>query len=200
MDVAEPPDGLGDALPSDPYGRGSLVDSLTRWAAEAQVDEAARARSRERWLRHQAAEDTSLASVIADLSERERAVLIHTSAGRRHRGQVTALGTDFIAIQTDTGADILIARHGVTAIRTQPREQQAHSGRFVKLELRLVDAIAAMAEDRPRVTIATGPNDTFNGDLMSVGIDVLTVRIDGDTRANVYIPTAAVVEIALAVA
>ncbi len=193
------PEGWDDQIPPSPFGGNGLIDSLARWAAEAQVDEAAKSRSRERWLRQQAAEETTLWSVMIDLSERNRSVLVQSKVGRRHRGQVSALGLDFVCIRTNAGSDVLIARSAITAVRTQPREQAAHSGRLVQVRLRLHEAIAALVEDRPRVTIAAGP-DVFNGDLVSVGQDVLTLRLDGDTRSNVYVSMDAVSEIALAVA
>lgn len=172
--------------------------SLMRWAAEARVDEAARARARERWLQQQAAEETTFASVVADLSERDRPVLIHTSSSRRHRGRLTALGADFLGLRTDTGADQLIRLAAVTAIRTQPRERQAHSGRLVELDLLFADAVEGLAADRPRVVIGTNADDTFNGELRSVGRDVVTLLIDGDTRSSVYVPLGAVVDLAVA--
>lgn len=199
MSSVHPPEDFGDGGLGNPFGGRDLMDALARWAAEARVDEAAAARSRERWLRQQAAEETTFASVVADLSERDRPVLVHTTNSRRHRGRLTALGVDFLGIRTDAGADVLVSLAAVTAIRTQPREQRAHSGRFVELRLHLADAVAAMAAERPRVVIGTNADDTFNGDLTAVGQDVVTLRIDGDTRASVYVPLTAIVDIALAV-
>ena len=84
MGAGTPPDGLGDGPPIDPFGGPDLTDTLARWVAEAKVDEAARARARERWLQQQAIEETTFPSVVADLADRERPVLVHTSSGRRH--------------------------------------------------------------------------------------------------------------------
>lgn len=173
------------------------MDSLARWAAEARVDEAARARARERWLQQQATEETTFASVIADLAERERPVLVHTSNGRRHRGRLSALGADFLGLRSDTGADVLIRLGAVTAIRTQPGEHPARSGRLVELHLFFADAVAALAADRPRVVIGTAA-DTFSGELAAAGRDVVTLRIDGDTRSSVYAPLSAIVDLVVA--
>ena len=182
----------------NPIDGSNLINALARWAAEAQVDEAARARSRERWLRQQSAEETTFVSVLADLSDRGRAVLVSTTVGHRHLGTIGALGVDFVALRTDSGSDILIATAIIAAVRSQPRDRVALSGRTLSLHLHLADAILAMADERPRVTVATGDKSTVNGELVSVGLDVITVRVDGDTRANVYIPIAAVGEIAVA--
>lgn len=203
--------GFGDGvdLSGASLGGPDLAASLARWAAEARVDEAARARSRQRWMEQAAAEDTTFASVLADLAERARPVLVQTATGRRHRGVVVAIGVDFVAVHTDTGADVLVALGAVTAVRSGPGSQPAHSGRAVTLSRHLADAIAAMAEDRPRVTVSTGGTagsagsgaggEAVNGILRSVGRDVLTLRMDGDSRANVYVPLHAVADIAIAV-
>ncbi len=197
MDDDEFRESLGD-LGANPMGGPGLLDALTRWAAAAQVDEAARARAQERWLQQQASEETTFVSVLADLSERAKAVLVHTSAGHHHRGRVRALGVDFAVLGTGAGTDVLIATNSISSVRTQPGDALAQSGRMIGLHLHLADAMLAMAADRPRVTVTTSDNSTVNGNLVSVGRDVITVRIDGDTRSNVYIPVGSVCEIALA--
>ena len=183
----------------DPLGGGDdLTSALQRFAAEAQVGEAAASRARQRWLQQQAVEETTFAGVLTDLAERGRPVLAHTTAGRRHRGLIRAVGTDFVSISTDTGADVLVATHALTSVRSQPRDTAAHSGRAVSLAMTLADAVAALSEERPRVAIATTDEATLNGELRAVGQDVVTLRVDGDTRANVYVPLGAVTDISVA--
>lgn len=184
---------LGDA-----FGGPDIMSALTRWAAEAAVDEAAQARSRRRWLQRQAEEETTFASVLADLADRGRPVLVQMANNRRHRGSIEVLGVDFVGIRTDTGVDVLAALDRIASVRGGPRDEAALSGRSVAMRLRLSDAVAAMAEERPRVTVATAADGAVNGDLRSVGQDVVTIRVDGDTRANVYVPIGAISEIAIA--
>lgn len=190
----QPSDRWGDPADS---GDG-LTEALHRFAAEAQVGEAAASRARQRWLEQQAIEETTFAGVLADLADRGRAVLVHTTAGRRHRGLLRALGSDFMSISTDVGSDVLVALDAVTSVRSQPRDGAAHSGRAVSLELTFAAAVAALAEDRPRLAVATTDETTVNGELRAVGQDVLTLRVDGDTRANVYIPLGAVTDVSVA--
>jgi hypothetical protein len=191
-------DGGDESGGDNPFDGSNLVNALARWAAEAQVDEAAQARTRERWLQQQAAEETTFVSVLTDLGERQRSVLVHTSVGHRHVGSARALGVDFVVLRTDVGRDVLIATTAITAVRSQPRDPVAHSGRVVALHLHFADAILAMGAECPRVTVTTSDGASFNGDLVSVGRDVITVRVDGDERANVYIPMGSVTEIAVA--
>jgi hypothetical protein len=52
-----------------------------------------------------------------------------------------------------------------------------------------------MAAERPRVTVATGVGEHVAGELRAVGRDVITVGVDGDTHALVYVPVTAVMEV-----
>jgi hypothetical protein len=100
---------------------GDLDARLHRWAAEARVDEAARRRAREWWLRRQAEEGATLAGVLADLLEAGTAVTVHTRSGRQHGGPVRALGADFVAIGAPVGV-VMVALDAVTSLRTRPGE------------------------------------------------------------------------------
>lgn len=176
-----------------------MLESLSRWAAEARADEAARSRSRERWLRRQAEESSTFSGVLADLADRGRPLLFQSGGGRRHRGVIRALGHDFVAVQTDRGAHVLLASHGIRSVRPQAKETEALSGRTVQLDYRFAEAVAAVAEDRPRVLVVVSEVDgTFSGELRSVGQDVVTLRLDGETRSNCYLPLHAIMELTLA--
>jgi len=68
--------------------------ALQRWVADGQVDEAARARSRRRWLEKVATEEATLGGVLLDLAERGRPVIVRTLAGQRVTGPIIAVGAD----------------------------------------------------------------------------------------------------------
>lgn len=192
-----PPGDWADMLGRSTIGGPDLTDSLLRWSAEARVDEAVRARSREQWLRRQAAEGTSFVGVLADLAERGRPVVVHSSTGRRHTAQIRAIGVDFVALSTATGVDVLIRLGAIVAVRSQPGEAPAMSGRTPQVQLHFLEAVAAVAEERARVLVGTATTDSFTGELRSVGSDVLTLRIDGDRDATAYVPLDAVLELAV---
>ncbi|MBA2283054.1 MAG: hypothetical protein H0W25_17730, partial [Acidimicrobiia bacterium] len=61
--------------PSSADGQ-DLLARLAAWAAAARVDEAAAARSRERWLRQAADEGASFTGVLLDLAERGAPVVV----------------------------------------------------------------------------------------------------------------------------
>jgi hypothetical protein len=176
--------------------RPDLLARLSAWAATAAVDEAAAARVRERWLRHAAAEEATFAGVLLDLAERAGPVVIGGRGGRRHRGVIRAVGHDFCAVRLADRTDVLLAYAGIASVRPEPRAQPSAGDRPLELAVGLAEALAAIAEDRPRVLVVTSVDtDGVAGELRSVGRDVLTLRLDGAGRPLAYVPLAAVVEV-----
>jgi len=179
-------------------GTTDLLAELSRWAATARADDAAASRARERWLRQQAVEEATLLGVLVDLAERATPVVVYTTSERRHRGIVRAVGVDFAALRSHAGRDVLIAVDAVSTVRPEARGQPPLGDREIGLDLRLVEALAALVADRPRLFIVTrGAKEGLRGDLLAVGQDVLTLRLDGEPRATVYVPVAAVAEVSL---
>jgi hypothetical protein len=170
---------------------------IDRWAADARVDEAARLRARERWLRRQAQEEGTLAGVLADVAERGAPVAVHVRGGRRHRGAVRAVGADFVALRS-ARADVIVALAAVTSVRTLPGESSTIGDRSIATSLRLVDVLGELAAEGASVALATaGGDDPIAGALRSVGQDVVVVRVAGAGAAAVtaYVPIAAIVEV-----
>ena len=179
------------------------VGDLERWAADARAREAADARVRERWLRAQAAEGGSMAGVLLDLAERRETVVVATMPGRRHRGVVTGVGEDFVAIQAPSGTITLVALSGLGDVRVADRAPGSGSRVAATtgdrpgggaLGARLADVLAQAAGGRPRVLVQTGAASVV-GDLRAVGLDVLTVQTDGDA-GPVYVGLVSVSEVA----
>jgi len=183
---------------------GADLDArLHRWAAEARVDEAARRRAREWWLRRQAEEGATLAGVLADLLEAGTAVTVHSRSGRRYRGRVRALGADFVAVGAPVGL-VLVALEAVTSLRTPPGEPAVVGDRpFGDADVRrplLRDVAAGLAVDRERVVLVTGAGEgegeAIAGVLRSVGQDVAVVR-GGDPPVACYVALDAITELIL---
>ena len=179
-------------------GGADLLSRLARWAAEASADAAAESRARERWLRQAAEEEASFAGVMLDLAERRAPVVIGGRAGRRHRGVVRAVGSDFVGMKLADGTDVLLSLAGIASVRPEPRAVPAPGDRPVTVDIGLAEALAAVAEDRPRVLVVTMADaDGLAGELRAVGRDVLTLRLDGADRTPAYVPVASVVELRL---
>jgi hypothetical protein len=174
---------------------GEGLDSrLDRWVAEARVDEAVRRRARERWLRHQAEEDASLAGVLADVAERGAPVTLHAQGGRRHRGEVRALGRDFVALRSAT-SDVVVALGAITSVRIEAGRGATLGDRSVATALRLSDVLAELAAERAAaLLVTTGGDDAVAGVLQSVGRDVVVVRLAGDAAGTAYVPLGAIAE------
>jgi hypothetical protein len=59
--------------------------------------------------------------------------------------------------------------------------------------MRLGDALAAIAGDRPRVQVVAA-RETLTGELRAVGADVVTLRIDGRPAGVVYVALSSISE------
>jgi hypothetical protein len=169
---------------------------LERWAADARAREAADARVRERWLRAQAEEESSLAGVLLALAERQETVVLTTVFGGRHRGVIAGAGVDFAALRAPAGATTLVAFAALADVRVvgAGRRSTTTTGQAtVALGVRLGEVLAQAAGQRPRVSVQAGAA-TVVGDLRAVGGDVLSLRADGDAGV-VYVALASVSEV-----
>jgi hypothetical protein len=172
-----------------------LAARIDRWAADARVDEAARLRARERWLRHQAEEEGSLAGVLADVAERGASVALHVRRGRRHWGEIAALGSDFVALRS-AGADVIVALPAVTSVRTLPGEAPTIGDRSIGTSHRLVDVLAGLAAERAAVLLVLADGDEAVGGVVRwVGQDIVGVRVAGGAAVTAYVPVGAIVEV-----
>jgi hypothetical protein len=199
------------------------LDDLERWAADARAREAAGARVRERWLRAQAEEGANLAGLLLGLAERREAVLVTTAPGGRHRGVVTGVGVDFVALEAPGGAITLVALGALATVKVVADEGRATGGRAaaggrpgrgrggavtggaatgdgsgldrLTFGVRLVDVLGQAAGQRPRISVQAGATSVV-GDLRAMGDDVLTLRGDG-AAGLVYVSLASVSEVSV---
>jgi hypothetical protein len=196
--AAVEPDGepMPPPVPEDAsglLGGGELAGdvSLDRWAADARADEAAAARSRERWLAQQAVEEATFAGTLVALAERVDRVVLLLAGGGRRTGVVSAVGDDFCELR-DRGRIVLVALDAIASV--QPHEQRGPAtGSSAPGDRRLLGALALHCGDRPRVQVVTRGGESVGGILVAVGEDVITVEVDG-ARGVVYIRAGAVAE------
>lgn len=202
-----PPDDIGPALfaagpgggPGSAAG-GGLTARLERWAADARVDEAARARSRERWLRRQAEEERTLAGVLADLLESRTAVTVETVApGASFAGVVRAVGADFVALGAEArpAGEVVVALAAVASVATRAGTPEVLGDRRARGTMRLAEVVAALAAGRDEVRVVTRDGGTVGGTVASVGQDVVVVRSGGARPATTYVPVDALVAVAV---
>lgn len=173
-----------------------LLADLARWAGDQRADDAARSRSDEAWLRRQAEEEALFTGLAVDLAEQGVQVTVRTTAGRRHHGVVVAVADDFLVLGAATGQSVFLPYRSIAVVRPSA-SAGAGSARRPPLGARLVHALAGMAADRPRVMVVVDGEDTVNGELVSVGVDVCTLRLDGTPQATVHVRVDAVNEVTL---
>lgn len=161
---------------------------------DARAEERGAEREHERFLRQAAEDSARLAGTLVDLAERGSVVSLRTSAGRAHHGQVRLVGSDFCVVATDAG-DVWLAFSALCTVRPHTGERHAPAtGDRAAVDLLLVEALARIAADRPRVVLVAG-GDVVSGELAAVGEDVVTLRLDGEGRAVCYVSMPAVGEV-----
>lgn len=174
-----------------------LVGQIIRWLAERRSDDAAAARTRERWLRQQAQEEGTFAGVLLDLGESQCAVVVHSAGDRRHRGAILAVAQDFAVVGTNGALDVLLHFSGIASVRQEPGSRDTAGDRTVALDTTLGEVLVGLAGERPQVFVVTLDGTGLSGQLRSVGRDVMTVRLEGEGRPSVYVPMASVAEVGL---
>lgn len=150
------------------------MDPFLRLLDDARADERSAARIRERLLRQAAQEGASLVGTLLDLAESGAPVTVRTIVGRTFSGPLELVAADFVAV----GADAWVATAAVATVRPGSGAGAA-AGDRVAADLTLLDALALVAPDRPRAAFVVGGGDTVAGELLAVGTDVVSVRLDG---------------------
>jgi hypothetical protein len=180
-----------------------LAAALAAFVGDARAAEAAGSRSREAFLRRSAAEEGSFAGILVDLAERATPVLVTGAAGRRQRGVLTAVGSDFAVLRTAEDRDVLLAHRGMASVTPEAGAAEVAGDRAVALPIGMVEALAVLAEERPRVLLVTvaGSGERSEGgvagELRAVGRDVVTIRLEGPDRRTSYVPVANLAEVRL---
>ena len=168
----------------------ALLADLARWTSRTRVDESARSRTRERWLRQQAEEDARFAGVALDLAEGGAVVSLRTTTGRSLHGRLAVVARDFCVLRHHGPSTTFVSFAAIATIRPEPgyRAVAGASERAAPTDASLVQVLSAMAAERPRVRIVVdGGGEPVAGELRAVGADVATLRLDGDHAGTLYL-------------
>lgn len=189
---------VGRTVPAVAGRAGDLVGALTSWLAESRVDDAAAARTREHWLRQQLDAEATVGGVLLDLAERGDGVVVLGADRRRRRVAVRAVATDFCALRSADGADLLLPYRAIAAIETaiETPGPASRGGRPPSLDLTFADALAALAADRSRVLLVAADGSPVAGEVRGVGRDVVVLRRDGGA-GTAYLPVGSVLQVAV---
>jgi hypothetical protein len=96
---------------------------------------------------------------------------------------------------------VFLVAGAVTSLRPQPGwaegVEEATGGRTAPLAVSLAALLGGLAGERPRVQVVAAGEEPVAGELRSAGVDVLTLRLDGDRRLAAHVALAAVSEVVL---
>jgi hypothetical protein len=195
---------LIEVAPDDElHGVDRLIGDVSRWGADVRASDAARARSRQRWLRRQAEEESTLAGIALDLAERGTAVVLETTSGRTHRGRLLGLARDVWVLRSGGSSVTFVAADAIAAFQAQPRgdgppPSEATGARPVPLAVSMAEMLGDLAAEQPRLRIVVhGRSDALTGQLRAVGMDVATLRLAGDPPTTVYVRLGSVSELSV---
>ena len=155
--------------------------------AEWRVDDAARARGRAHWLRRGAAEEATIAAVVAGAAERGRGLVLELVGGRRVVGRAWSVSPAVTAVRATTGEDVLVALGAVAAVRRAPASSDGNPtghGRTIEVpgDGSLAEALAQLVGERPVVTAREADGRVLAcGELLEVGRDLAEVATEQGT-------------------
>jgi len=181
----QPPDRPVDLTADDPLA------ALQRWVADGQVDEAARARSRRRWLENAATEEATLGGVLLDLAERRRPVIVRTLAGHRVAGPIIAVGADFVGVADARLGDTLMPTARIATVQPAPGDDLPAGDRRHDVVLAFGNALTELAAERPEVMVGVG-DETLRGELRTASTEVVTLVIADERREPISIALTAI--------
>ena len=176
-----------------------FLASLDHLVADAVAEESARERAQTRRLRQIAEEEATFLGVAVDLAERGAVVVARTSSGRTHRGKVLAVGRDFLVLRDGGGPPAFVPVAALSSLRPQPGAASLDTagGRPASLSVGLAALLVGLSADRPRVQVTAVGDEPVAGVLRSVGVDVLTLVLDGDTGLRAHVRIGALSELLL---
>jgi hypothetical protein len=171
-------------------------EQLYAFVADARARGAADLRRRTRWLHQQLRQDAGFVDVCRDLAMSGVPVEVSLADGRRHRGRLTGVGADTLAVGTTDGATMYVttaAVAGLRAVTSTPGRlgdgDGSEAGGPAPLESHLTDGVIAggtlrdgqrfsdvlgdLADLRASVVAGTATQQTFCGVLAGVGRDVV---------------------------
>ncbi len=168
---------------------GEFGATLHRFIADALVDEAAAARSRQFWLEQQLAEGATLAGVLIDIAESQIACRATLTSGAVLRCRLSVVGDDFMLAVDDHDVEHFVALPAINHVAVEStRAPVGLSSRSASLSLAL--ALAAVAEDRPLVAVHHLDGTSVRGELLRCGADHCTLRVREAAFKSVMVPLA----------
>jgi hypothetical protein len=164
----DPTDPVYSSLPTD--------DALDAWVAEMRTEEAARSRSAVGALKAIAAAEATVVGVLSDLREREAQVLLTTTAGRRHRGEVLLVGPDALVLRVGMREWLVTRIASVASVRMVGGDPVSGEG-SPSSPASFGRILGAAAEPGEWIRVSVG-GEAFGGTVVAVSAEVAVMRLD----------------------
>jgi hypothetical protein len=132
-----------------------------------------------------AAESATFVGALVDLTATGERVSVRLRSRRSQVGSVALVGGDF-AVVVGSAGQLWCRYRAIDAIRVGSGAPVA-SGSRAGLDLLLVDALALLVADRPRLSLDLLSGEAIAGELAGVGADVITLRLEGGD--TLYVPS-----------
>lgn len=162
-------------------GRTPIDRALTDFTDDARRDQVRRTRQEQADREVVAGLSATFLGTLVELSESRSTAVFVTVAGAHHRGIVAALGPDVVVVVAP-GEErrTLLAPAAIDAIR-EPRIGRSREGYSVRAGPRMGDLLDEVGRDGARVSVTTFGDNRFMGSLLSVGVDQMSLRLDGES-------------------
>lgn len=160
---------------------GATPENPHRLIADARVADAVEERRRRHAARQGAEAAARLSGTLLSLAEHGGDVRVHTKSGGTWRGPVAAVGADHCVVATPDGEAVL--RLSAIASVRPPVEAVAGTAqdtRSVEDGERFLDRLRAAAEEAADAVLRLdGLEHPLRAQVLAVGADLLTVRLEG---------------------
>lgn len=159
---------------------------------EARTDLANESRERQRVLEQVQRESATFVGTLLDLAERQAPVSVRTAVGTTITGTVDLVGADVVQV-----GGTWLRTDAVTAVRATATGPATGDRAPEDGDITFQGVLERLAEDRHRVALHVDDGEPLRGELVAVGQDVLTLRLEGADRAVAYVPVAEVAGVRL---
>jgi hypothetical protein len=94
------------------------------------------------------------------------------------------VGDDVVVLERPGDTVTLLALRAVASVRPSPGAGAITGDRRGHIDTTLAELLRLLVSDRPRIAVAAGDH-LVTGELVRVGVDVVTVRLEGDAGQTV---------------
>lgn len=168
----------------------SFDDGLERLTDDARRAEATRARLQRSDRAMAASLSGTVVGTLTELFETRSPVSLMTRSGSHIRGEIEMLGPDVVVLRRGNSTRVLVRLSAIEGIR-EPGSGHDRDLESIPTGKTLGDHLDEMSVDHQRLAITLASGNLAMGVVSRVGIDQVTLRLDGDAD-SLTIPLAAI--------